>query len=197
MSVQTKKSIRLLLFLALGLAACQSGLVADSPTAEKLTPPPPEVLTVTPVFLTQLPLEPQGTPTPASESAPRPLRLELDPKIPASDNVQSYRLTLNLLAWEIPEASRVRLHLPAGASVREVSAAGWTCEQSLTQDDALPGEHLDMDCQTLTMSRTPPALVIVSFNLPVTNDPVLACGQVAIKDAFEEPLCVEATSQPQ
>jgi hypothetical protein len=198
-----KRSVRLLLLLTIGLAACRPGLAVDSEPVEKLTEIPLELLTVTPQFLTELPSSPQGTPAPSLQpgqpmpSRPAPLRLELDPKMPASGDLRAYRLTVNIMAWEILEASRVLVHLPAGAAVREVSAPGWSCTQSLSQDDALPGEHLDMDCQALTTSRTPPAFVIVSFNLPVTNDPVLACAQVAIKDVFQAPLCVEATSQPQ
>jgi hypothetical protein len=196
MPTQMKMRIRLCLLLTFGLAACQPSLVSDSATAEKLIPPPPEALTVTLESLSPLPADLTRTPAPSSELTPVPLRLELDPRVAETGGLRTYRFTLNIRAWGMPDASRVRMHLPAGASVREVSAAGWGCEQSLKQDDALPGEHLDMDCQNLTTSRTPPAILTILFDLPETANSALACAQVALKDSFEAPLCMEPTIQP-
>jgi hypothetical protein len=175
--------------LFLGLAACQPGL---TPLADKLSTPPPASLNVTPLFLTERAPNSPSIPTSPTDAAP--LSLSLDSSTDSDSLLQSYHLTLDLHAWQIKAASRVRLHLPPSAAIRQVSAAGWNCSEVTAQDELLTVGHLDLDCLSLVIGRTPQTRIIVTFSLPHAAEKLRACAEVAVKEQFEPPICVDTPS---
>lgn len=189
-----------LLAAVLLISACQPGPLPGGVSEKQIMTMMPGVIPTPTVILTELPVDVLPETTPVFVSTPAnllpPLLFQADPgALPSGNNIQTFRVSVNLAAWETSNAERIRIHLPPSAAVGDISASGWRCIQESVQDAYQPVIHTDILCQNLTMGRTVQSLLVfwIALPLPLSGSEQV-CGETAIKDVYSASVCVGPSS---